>query len=90
MRVTFDTVWKCITENAGKPFKTKTGLDFTYKVDSEAFYPSRTEYRISKNDFKTACSLLPVNGLGAFSQTVRGPSYIWAVLHDSRIRQTDW
>jgi hypothetical protein len=85
-----DTVWNRIRASAGKPFETKTGKPFTYTVDGNVFRPSRTDYQISKADFGTALALAPFEGPGIVSDTVRGPSYIWPVLHDSRIRQKDW
>ncbi len=54
------------------------------------FIPSRTEYAISKVDIKKASKLLPISGPGQISQIVRGPSYLWAVLHDERISNGEW
>jgi len=71
-------------------FHTITGKELTYEVDDDGFYPSRTNYRISKNDFIRACKLVPIDGPGKINKIVRGPAYIWAVLHDKRISMGEW
>lgn len=86
----FDAIWLRIEMHVGEVFRTKTDLEFTYDVDQTAFFPSRTKYRISKSDFETAYNLVPYDGPGLLSRRIRGPSYVWAVLHDSRIRRSDW
>jgi hypothetical protein len=65
-------------------------LEFTYKIDGEGFYPSRTSYRISKTDFKKAYEMVPIDGPGVISEIVRGPTYIWGVLHHQRISLGGW
>jgi hypothetical protein len=44
-------------------------------------------YRISKNDFEKVYRMLPINGPGEIGEIVRGPSYVWAILHDRRISE---
>jgi hypothetical protein len=86
----FDEVWKRVVALAGDSFATKTGLPFTYRVEGNGFFPSRTKYRISSNDFRVAFDEVPYAGPSILNTAVRGPAYIWAVLHDSRIRCRDW
>jgi hypothetical protein len=31
--------------------------------------------------------MLPINGPGEIGEIVRGPSYVWAILHDRRISE---
>jgi len=81
----FEEVWKRIISCEGEEFSTIQGLPFTYKILGDALYPSRTNYRISKADFRKAYRMVPIKGPGVINQIVRGPSYIWAVLHDPRI-----
>jgi hypothetical protein len=33
---------------------------------------------------------VPLEGPGELAGLVRGQSYIWAILHDTRIRKKDW
>ncbi len=84
-KTSFEDIWRRIVVHQGELFHTKTGLEFTYEVEREAFYPSRTNYRISRADFRTAYQMVPIDGPGVIRWKVRGPSYIWAVLHDRRI-----
>lgn len=85
MEPNFDLIWKRICEHAGDSFETKSGRPFTYEIDGNAVIPSRTDYRLGKGDFQKAYGLHPVDGPGDLNQLVRGPAYIWAVLHDHRI-----
>lgn len=86
----FEVIWSRIVAHAGDTFHTKRGLSLTYAVDSTGFYPSRTEYRISKADFDSAYQLVPMDGPGRISDLVRGSAYVWAVLHDPRISKGEW
>ena len=76
----FSSVWALAVNSAGQPFYTVTGLPFTYEVRGEAVYPSRTHYRLTKRDFESAFQQMPVSGPGQFDTSVRGPSYVFAIL----------
>ncbi len=89
-KMSFDAVWRRIVAHAGETFHTTGGLQFTYRVSGEGFFPSRTRYRISRGDFEKAYDLVPLEGPGEISARVRGPSYVWAVLHDRRISAGQW
>lgn len=84
----FAYVWSRIIDLAGQTFSTKTGLVFSYIVTGQFVLPSRTAYQIAKSDFEKAFALGPTAGPGCLNQIVRGPSYIWAILHDDRIQST--
>ncbi len=85
-----EKVWGRIKALEGEEFHTKTGKLFTFEISGNVFQPSRTQYKISKSDFGKALGLVPFDGPGTINKLVRGPAYIWAVLHDLRIRQQDW
>jgi len=87
---TFADTWNRIVAHAGQTFRTKTGLEFTYKIDGAYFCPSRTDYRISRENFRTAFEMVPIDGPGVINTLVRGPAYVWAVLHDRRISLGQW
>jgi len=89
-KISIDEVWSRLKTCEGKPFETKTGKPFTYEMIGDVFHPSRTEYNISKAEFRKALVDVPFDGAGVIGKTVRGPSYVWAVLHDRRIRKEDW
>jgi hypothetical protein len=83
-------VWSRLAALEGEEFRTATGLPFTYTIDGDVFHSSRAKQEISKLEFEKAIGLgLPIDGPGAMNQLVRGPAYIWAVLHDPRVRKTD-
>lgn len=86
----FDAVWKRILACEGDAFETKTGKPFTYAIVGEDVIPDRTDYPLNRSQFETAFDLLPLAGPGEISNLVRGSAYIWAILHDRRIRKTDW
>ena len=85
-----DQLWLRIKRYAGEEFRTKTGKVFTYEVSGNVFHSSRTDYNISKTQFEKALALVPFDGPGIINYIVRGPAYVWAVLHDRRIREQDW
>ncbi len=86
----FDKIWNRIIAHAGENFYTKTGLEFTYKINGDIFYPSRTNYKIPKADFEKAYAYVPIDGPSVINYVVRGPAYVWAVLHDQRISNGMW
>ena len=88
--LSFYEVMERIKAQQGERFHTKTGLEFTYDIRENGFFPSRTEYRISLSDIEKAFSLVPFDGPGVVNDIVKGPAYLWAVLHDKRIRENDW
>lgn len=85
-----DDIWLRVRAMEGEEFETKTGKPFTFEISGNVFHPSRTKYNISKADFQKALDLVPIEGPGVISNLVRGSAYIWAVLHDRRVRQQDW
>jgi hypothetical protein len=89
-RVSIDEVWRRLEALEGHNFETKTGKSFTYQLDGDTFRPSRTKYNVSKADFRKALYLVPFDGPAVVNSVVRGPAYVWAVLHDKRIRSQDW
>ena len=83
----FDAVWQRIEAHAGKEFRTKTGLPFTYEVVGTSVVPDRTGYPLHANNFRAAFDLLPLSGPGQINTLVRGPAYVFAILADRRIVQ---
>jgi len=86
----FDQAWKRIRAHEGEKFHTMRGREFTYVIEQERLCPSRTVYWIAKNDFRKAYRMVPLDGPGVISNDVRGPSYVWAILHDKRISEGKW
>lgn len=85
-----DSVWARIKSHEGSGFRTKTDLPFTYTVSGAALSTSRTDHNLPKSEFAKALQLVPIGGPGEISELVRGSAYIWAILHDHRIRLDEW
>jgi hypothetical protein len=87
---TISEVWQRIRAHQSEQFETITGLPFTYTVSGNMLVTDRTDSQLHLGEFEKALALVPLDGPGKISMLVRGPSYIWAILHDPRIRRTDW
>ena len=85
-----DDVWRRLKALEGREFETKTGKPFTFDISGDVFHPSRTQYNVAKADFLKALDLVPFDGPGVINRLIRGPAYVWAVLHDRRVRGDDW
>jgi hypothetical protein len=85
-----DTLWLRIRACEGQEFATISGKPFTYEVAGNILITSRTSFNLAKSDFEKALSLVPIGGPGEISNLVRGSAYVWALLHDKRIRKLDW
>ena len=86
---TIATVWDRIEKNAESEFHLIKGAKFRYAVKAGHVIPDRTNQQIPKSHFEKALSLVPF-GNTAEIQQLRGPSFIYAILMDARIRRTDW
>jgi len=86
----FTETWNRITGLAGQVFHTKSGLEFTYRMSGNVVMTSRTKYQLSRANFETAYRLVPLPGPGEINELVRGPAYIWAILHDERVTAGAW
>jgi hypothetical protein len=84
-----NTVWKRIEDRAGAEFQMIRGGAFRYSIIAGHVIPNRTRQQIPKSHFKEALHLVPLANTVAL-QHLRGPSFIYAILMDSRIRQSDW
>ena len=82
-------VWERIRAHEGEPFRQKSGNAFRYTVGDAWLRPDRTNRMLPRKDFERALELVPLDG-PAQIQRLQGPSYIWAVLMDDRIRRGDW
>ena len=87
--VTFDTIWQRIKDRESERFIQIQGRDFTYVVAGNSIAPDRTNQNIPRAHFEKASRLLPLENTVPL-QDLRGPSYIYAVLMDDRIRESDW
>lgn len=88
-RVSMNEVWKRIKLHAGEEFYTTRGLPFTYEIKGKFLHPSRTNFAISYANFEKALVFVPLKNTVTV-KSVPGPSYVYAILMDQRIRQNDW
>ncbi len=85
----FEIVWNRITSHAGEVFRQIRGGEFRYAMDGIGIIPDRTDHRFAKTEIKEAFRRMPVENTVPL-QDLRGPSYLYAILMDDRIRQSDW
>jgi hypothetical protein len=85
-----DTIIEAIANSQGQEFHTPSkGVAFTYAINGKRLDVSNTQYPINlKANVQKACDMLN-EGLGwrEIRKEVHGPSYIMALLTDSRITQ---
>jgi hypothetical protein len=87
--ISFEEVWQRILSHAGEEFTQIRGGKFTYEVGSGSIKPDRTNQNIPKSQFQEAISFVPLENTVPV-QHLRGPSYIFAIMMDERIRCNDW
>ena len=85
----FEEVWQRIRAHQGEWFTQIREAKFTYKSPNGYVEPDRTQQRISRSQFETAYRWVPLENTVSI-QHLRGPSYIYAILMDKRIRKDDW
>jgi hypothetical protein len=83
--VSFDGVWARVVAAAGQEFRQVRGKAFTYSVQGNALVPSTTNRELPRTHFEKAWERFPVRGPGEL-QDLQGPSYLYAVLTDPRVR----
>lgn len=89
MKPCIDAIWQRISAHAGETFQQIRGGEFTYIAESSHIKPNRTNQQIPRAHFEEALGLVSLENTRPV-QHLRGPSYIFAVLMDPRIRQGDW
>ncbi len=87
--VSFETVWGRIIACEGERFHQVRGGEFTFEVLGNLLRLDRTNQNLPKSVVETALRRVPLSGTSAVHD-LRGPSYLYAILMDPRIRQGDW
>jgi hypothetical protein len=83
------TVWNRIGAHAGEDFTMVRGAQFTYVVAHSAVNLNRTNQQIAKSDFEKALARVPFKNTTDV-QDLHGPSFVYAILMDERIRAGEW
>lgn len=87
--MSIEQVWQRIVDHEGKRFKQIRGKEFTYRIAGQGAVLSTTNQTLPKSVFAQALERMPVRSTTPL-QDLRGPSYLYAILMDHRIRQGDW
>jgi hypothetical protein len=86
-------VWDRVGEHQGEPFKTATGLPFTYQVEGSGLWffrnGRRVNRKLTRTQFDVAVSRCPLIRTTEIKDLIDYP-YLFALLNDSRIRGRDW
>jgi hypothetical protein len=86
----FATIWQRVVAHAGEQFSTVEGLRFRYAMAGDTVWIERDgriiDQSLSMGEFRKAHERWPVKGPGEF-ENLRGPSYVFAILNDSRIEK---
>lgn len=85
-----ETVWARIVQHQGETFHQLKGQAFTYRVEGNAVVPSTVNVKIQKSQFAKALPHVPFQRVADVPKDVFGPSYVYAILMDERIRNGDW
>lgn len=85
----FAEIWMRIASHAGERFHQVRGGAFSYVVTGDYLRFDRTAQPLPRKHLEEAYGLVPLRST-AEVQHLRAPSYIYAILMDPRIRQSDW
>ncbi len=85
----FEEVWTRIQSHAGEVYVQIRGGEFTYVAHEGYVVPDRTNQNLPRAHFEAAFALVPLENTASI-QHLRGPSYLYAILMDRRIRRSDW
>ncbi len=86
----FEEVWGRIAAHAGETFHSKDGEEFTYSIQGDEFRSSAPFQAIHKSNFEHAYQKIPIHKDALDTEIVKGPAYVWEVLHDQRISKGEW
>ena len=81
-----EMVWQRIESLAGEVFQQKRGGEFTYQLAGRTLVLSSTNQQLAPAQVEEALGLMPLDSTVPL-QHLRGPSYLYAVLMDDRVRQ---
>ena len=82
-----ETVWYNIKLHEGEIFRTITGVEYTYVVYNDCFLVNNLQSRrITKAMIEKAIALENPTVRKIEAEGCRGPSYIWGIIMDSRIK----
>lgn len=87
--MTPEVLWSILERPEGEEFHQIRGKAFTYSLTEKGLRPSTTDWVIPKAHFAEALDLVPLQNTAPV-QHLYGPSYVYAVLMDPRVRGRYW
>lgn len=82
-----ETVWNNIKQHAGEVFCTITGIEYTYVVYTDYLLVNDlTSRKITKCMIEQAIAISDPTPKKIELKGCRGPSYIWGIITDKRIK----
>jgi hypothetical protein len=84
-----EEVWSRIRAHEGEDFALVRGDVFRYEMFDNYLRPVDRVRHLSRSNFAKALPRLPLQNTTDVSD-LQGPSYVFAILMDKRIRRTDW
>ncbi len=82
-------LWSILERLEGEEFRQIRGKVFTYALMPTGLEPSTTDWVIPRGHFSQALELVPLKNTVPV-QHLYGPSFIYAVLMDPRVRDGHW
>ena len=82
-------MWSRIESHAGEDFTLIGGQVFQYELPGNYLRPLGRVRHLSRANFAKALDRLPLSNTSAV-RDLQGPSYVFAILMDDRIRAGDW
>ena len=83
------TVWSRIRQHEGEGFQLIRGDVFTYEMFDNYLRPVGRVRHLSRANFEKALARVPFENTRSVAD-LQGPSYVYAILMDPRIRGGDW
>lgn len=82
MEEDFEQIWAWIIQNAGEPFNTIRGNQFSYEVIGNRLQIiGNAEYHLSQGNFLRAFPHFDPNALGKLPKSIVGRSYVWGIFN---------
>jgi hypothetical protein len=89
MGTSFETVWKRVTRHAGEQFRTQTGQVFRYEiVEDDKIRVAGTDRLVSRGELEQYHRQTRDLASGEIALLSGGPSFVWAILIDPRIKDS--
>lgn len=84
-----ELIWSRIEACEGALFRQMRGKEFSYRITGNSIILSTTNRSISKKTIEQALEFVPLYETTPV-QHLQAPSYLYAILMDSRIRKELW